>query len=433
MPKKQTLLFILFFVLFVSLLGIQLHFLKNTYQLKEKEVLKNAANQLNEIENNIHLFDNNPEKDTELINWLVAFNQRELSFNELRDHIKARELLVNPKINQYIDSVFTPMGYKVAIQKEYSSIYSANTKNKLFTTPMVVYRTNNKMINNYTLSTGRWDTETRIKKDTSIDHSHKFIINQVTYYDVTNLNRIILLSLLPLILVSSLILLAVSVLYTITYRSVRRQEKQIEDFHSLIDNISHEFKTPIATLKIANKSLLKSYEPSTIALIDRQINRLEQLLDPLQANRKNSSLVDEQFVNLYLEDIKRLYSDVLIETSVHFSYNHLLTQVDFVTLVGNLLSNAVKYDGTVIYVNLTFDKTIDLIVGDNGIGIDKNEIQHVFRKYYRIQKNNILNKSGLGLGLYFIEQLVNKYNGTIGVESKIEKGTTITIRLKNEV
>lgn len=437
MPKKQTFLFIIFSILFIALIGIQVYFIKNTYQLKEKEVLQIVSNQLKALDDDTDIFDESPKNDDQRLALFLQLRNNSISLVDFKKGIAKQEQNIKPVISNYIDSIFTPQGYQVAIRKEYLSAYMANEDKYLFNSPIVIYQTERDLVKKRNLTTGKWDTESKETNDKdsleTVESHHRLILHRATSYDVLNLDKIVILSLLPLIIVSTLILVAVSILYYLTYRSLRRQEKQIEVFHTIIDNISHEFKTPIATLKIANRSLQKSFEPSTLDLIERQINRLEQLLQPLQDDKaRQSPLVDAAFIDEYLEDVKQIYPTIDIRTHVDFELNHQLNQLDFVTILGNLINNAVKYEGTVLIIAISFKETISLSIKDNGIGIDKKEINMIFKKYYRIQKNHLQHKNGLGLGLFLVHQLTLKNKGTIDVISKVGSGTTIFINIHHE-
>jgi two-component system phosphate regulon sensor histidine kinase PhoR len=81
-----------------------------------------------------------------------------------------------------------------------------------------------------------------------------------------------------LIICCIILLASVLLLYIFTLNNLIKQQKQVEVLHTVVDNISHEFKTPIATLKIASKTLKKGWNPDTLPLIDRQISRLESLM-----------------------------------------------------------------------------------------------------------------------------------------------------------
>ena len=100
------------------------------------------------------------------------------------------------------------------------------------------------------------------------------------------------------------------------------------------------------------------------------------------------------------------------------------------TIIKNLCENSVKYGASVIDVKIIdIGNYLEISVSDNGEGIAKNELKSIFEKFYRIQSNNIHNTKGLGLGLYFVQKIVSKYQGKIDVKSEIKVGTEFKINL----
>lgn len=138
--------------------------------------------------------------------------------------------------------------------------------------------------------------------------------------------------------------------------------------------------------------------------------------------------------------IATLLSDFkLAHPDIHFEMNDItkvvipLNDVDFNTILVNLMDNSIKYGATQLHISITNDQNLCKIqVRDNGIGIIQKEIPHIFEKFYRIQKNNIHDTKGLGLGLYLINNIVNRHQGNIQVSSKQNQGTTFNISIPHE-
>jgi two-component system phosphate regulon sensor histidine kinase PhoR len=205
------------------------------------------------------------------------------------------------------------------------------------------------------------------------------------------------------------LLASVLLLYIFTIKNLIKQQKQIEVLHTIVDNISHEFKTPIATLKIASKTLKKNLDQNIMPLIDRQIVRLENLLHQLH---KEENL--DEMTSIQPEDWDFFIQDL--------------------SFIKNLCENSVKYGASEIDIHMKDDeKKVEITISDNGEGIAKNELKNIFEKFYRIQYNNIHNTKGLGLGLYFVKKIVSKYKGKIEVSSQIRKGTLFKIMLPYEI
>ncbi|WP_185274702.1 sensor histidine kinase, partial [Elizabethkingia anophelis] len=182
-----------------------------------------------------------------------------------------------------------------------------------------------------------------------------------------------------------------------------KQQKQVEVLHTVVDNISHEFKTPIATLKIASKTLKKGWNPEMLPLIDRQISRLESLVFQLHQdeNPEEPVFIQPKDWNFFVHDLSFTYP------KVEFKFDNTITgELPFdknlmETVIKNLCENSVKYGASIVTVNLTTaSQNLHIEVSDDGQGMEAKELKNIFEKFYRIQSNNIHNSKGLGLGLY---------------------------------
>jgi two-component system phosphate regulon sensor histidine kinase PhoR len=202
-----------------------------------------------------------------------------------------------------------------------------------------------------------------------------------------------------------------------------------------VDNISHEFKTPIATLKIASKALNKEWNPEILPLIDRQIIRLESLMQQLHKDETEEEIIQIQPEdwNFFIQDLSFAYPHIDFEIK-----NQITQQLPFdknlmETVIKNLCENSVKYGASSVKANIINQPHhIEIEISDNGQGMEKKELKNIFEKFYRIQSNNIHNSKGLGLGLYFVKKIIDQYAGRIEVSSQLQKGTTFTIRLPYE-
>ena len=103
------------------------------------------------------------------------------------------------------------------------------------------------------------------------------------------------------------------------------------------------------------------------------------------------------------------------------------------TVIKNLCENSVKYGASRILIELkTIQNKLEITISDNGIGMEKKELNSIFEKFYRIQSNNIHNSKGLGLGLFFVKKIIENYNGKIEVSSVVNEGTIFKIFIPYE-
>jgi len=214
-----------------------------------------------------------------------------------------------------------------------------------------------------------------------------------------------------------------------------KQQKQVEVLHTVVDNISHEFKTPIATLKIASKTLKKEYNQEIFPLIDRQISRLEDLMLQLHAEEsedENPSIQPKDW-DFFIKDLAFTYPEADFEMNNSVSRELPFDKELMETVIKNLCENSVKYGASKINVDLkTIQNKFEITVSDNGNGIEQKELKNIFEKFYRIQSNNIHNSKGLGLGLFFVKKIIEKYSGKIDVLSTVKEGTTFKISIPYE-
>jgi len=200
----------------------------------------------------------------------------------------------------------------------------------------------------------------------------------------------------------------------------------------MVDNVSHEFKLPIATLKYGCNNLKQEYDSPTVALIQRQIDRLERL-----QNQLGHAVIETVISPFSQANLSQLIDDLkLNHPSINFSIIWAINDVinlpktEIETILLNLFENSIKYGGTAITCSVSVkDNLLQLQVSDNGMGIAKTEQHLIFRKFYRIIHNNVHNTVGLGIGLYQVKSIVEKYQGHIKVDSKLTEGTTFLIRI----
>ena len=144
---------------------------------------------------------------------------------------------------------------------------------------------------------------------------------------------------------------------------------------------------------------------------------------------QKETIITEPFLKAIIEDFKIAYPKVTIET--HFATNEtvlILDKFHLTTAILNVLENAVKYGSTTITIKTILDKNqFNLSIQDNGIGISKNKHSLLFDKFYRVEQGNLHNSKGLGLGLYYVDQIIKAHQGSIAVMSDLGKGAKFHI------
>ncbi|MDQ6471819.1 HAMP domain-containing sensor histidine kinase [Flavobacterium sp. LHD-80] len=260
--------------------------------------------------------------------------------------------------------------------------------------------------------------------------------------------EMIILRRMTFILILSLFSIATLIsLFVIAIKALIKQKKVSDVKTDFINNITHELKTPLATLGISTKILeqknIRDNDEnfnSIVNTISRQNNRLQSLIDQVMANSlaenelelQKEKIKTEDFLLSIVNDFKITFPKIDIKTDFQTQETILvLDKFHLTTAFLNVLENAVKYGSNQITVKTRIlENQFAISFEDDGIGIAKNKQSLLFDKFYRVEQGNLHNTKGLGLGLYYVNQIVKAHQGSINVVSDLGKGTQFTILLK---
>ena len=266
----------------------------------------------------------------------------------------------------------------------------------------------------------------------------------IHFYNSSNLilKRIIIGGLVSLLL----ILLVISCLFYL-FKIIKQQKQLAEVKNDLISNITHEFKTPIATISVALESIsnfdtLKDFEKTKnyLNMSTNQLGKLNTMVEKLL----ETATLDSESLELNKEryDITQLVENVVTKFKIQAPNkeivykkpeNNIFAHLDvfhFENALSNVIDNAVKYGGDFIEITLT--QTVvcfTITVTDNGNSLDKNAAEHIFEKFYRVPKGNTHNVKGFGIGLYYTKHIIEKHGGVITLN--LEPKTTFKMSLPN--
>ena len=241
-------------------------------------------------------------------------------------------------------------------------------------------------------------------------------------------------------------IIVVVVIFIIAYRNLM-EEKRLSNLKTdFINNMTHEFKTPLSTITVAGKTLempavISSEEKisETARLIGKQsihLNRLINMILEISMGERTQFELEKKDIEIetLLNDIVDCFetgNKVVIDKK--FNLEGIVAELDavhFTALLNNLLSNAVKYsdkEPVISVEGFINDGNIVVKVSDNGIGISRNDQKHIFDKFYRASTGNIHKFKGLGLGLYYVKKIAEAHGGTVYVNSKTGKGSVMTV------
>jgi two-component system phosphate regulon sensor histidine kinase PhoR len=247
-------------------------------------------------------------------------------------------------------------------------------------------------------------------------------------------------------------LMLITVAFFIYTMIVILRQKQLSELQrDFINNMTHEFKTPISTINISTDVFLQNEKVRE----DQRLNRYSGIIKE-QVLRLNTQVekvlqlakIERDNIELHVEDINLAELITSISPSIELKVNdkkgtlHLdldainpmvrADRLHLTNILHNLVDNAVKYSRETPEIRIRLsneNKTLALSVQDNGIGIPKEHHKHVFDKFYRVPTGNVHNVKGFGLGLFYVKTMCKEHNWKLDLYSEPNKGTTITIRM----
>ena len=254
-----------------------------------------------------------------------------------------------------------------------------------------------------------------------------------------------------ILLLSALLIATLVYIFTFTINTLIRQKRLDELKSDLINNLTHEFKTPISTISIAcealkDKDLQKSplvYEKYLNIIIDEN-----QRLEAMAENVLQAAIIDKGFLRLYKMplSVHQTIESVIKSINLQIENKNGIITTDFQAtndvinadathlsgVIYNLLDNANKYSQYNPKINIRTenrDEGIIISVSDNGIGISKQNQKKIFDTLYRVPTGNVHDVKGHGLGLGYVKAIVEKHGGNISVDSDIKRGAIFKIWL----
>jgi two-component system phosphate regulon sensor histidine kinase PhoR len=245
--------------------------------------------------------------------------------------------------------------------------------------------------------------------------------------------------------------LIITTAFFITIRTLLKQKKLSEIKSDFINNMTHEFKTPIATIslavdalkneKVAGNKEKTDYFTGIIKEENKRMNKqVETILQAALLDKQEVQLNLKKFpahdlivsalnnINLQVEE-KQGELEVEMEAEDDLI---LADEVHFTNLINNLLDNALKYSKEKPHIKLSTKNTgnqFKIKVEDNGIGMNKETLSRIFEKFYRSHTGNVHNVKGFGLGLSYVKTMVDAHHGTIKAESVLGKGSSFYITI----
>ncbi len=251
--------------------------------------------------------------------------------------------------------------------------------------------------------------------------------------------------------ISVFLILVIIVSFVLTIKSVIKEKRLASMKTDFINNMTHEFKTPISTISLACEALsdndiknIEGISENYIHIINEENKRLGIMAEKIL----QTAVLEKGKLKLSLEevDIHKILVDVINNIAIQVEINDGTIVKDFradspdiqadkvhlSNVFYNLLENANKYSPKkphIVVTTTNVEGGIEIAIKDNGIGISKPDQKKIFEKLYRVPQGDLHNFKGFGLGLSYVKAIVEKHRGHIRLESEVGKGSTFTVSL----
>jgi two-component system phosphate regulon sensor histidine kinase PhoR len=261
----------------------------------------------------------------------------------------------------------------------------------------------------------------------------------------------LLSDLVGITVLSIIFTLIIVIAYSSALNQLIRQRNISEIKSDFINNMTHEFKTPIATINLAldairNPKIIDDKEKvfKYLQMIKEENKRMHaQVENVLRISKLEKKELDISKQSLHItgvlddaiEHVHLILEDRNGKITKHFDAfrtSVLINEVHFTNVIVNILENAIKYSPEIPIIDVYLENLKDFVVikiKDNGIGMSKIAQKRVFEKFYREHTGDLHNVKGHGLGLAYVKKIIDDHNGQIFVESEKGKGSTFIIKL----
>jgi len=450
MKQKINLLIAFSGIVLIALSAMQYYLVKTTYDYKVDQFRSEVKDKIAKITNDYSDIDS------------TIFNKKDLLYKQLAaSYIKDKRVRFHIKNvllqNEFKDELTRKL--KLEFQKEipdlkidfaivlnkfvlYDNTKAADTifaeqaeiDNKLYGD--LASLDNAFLVRNYVGTTS----------DANANENYKLLTEDTLYVSVADWESIIWKRMSLILIFALFSILTLITLFVVAIKALIKQKKVSDVKTDFINNITHELKTPLTTLAVSTKILERKETKENEAVyntilstISRQNNRLQHLIDQVMTNSLGHNEIELQkeaisvhaFLKTILDDFRIAYPGVEIATDFYEKETNLvLDKFHLTTAIINVLENAVKYGCQNITVKTSLQNgNFQVGIQDDGIGIAKNKQPLLFDKFYRVGEGNLHNAKGLGLGLYYVDQIIKAHKGSIKVASELGKGTQFTLSI----
>lgn len=449
MKQKINLLIGFSSVVLLALIAMQYYLVKTSYDYKVAQFHTEVKEKIAKITNDFTDIDS------------TIFNSKDIYYNRLLSNYiqnnNCKSDIKNKLIsNPYRDVLTDLLKRKIALEFPKNKIDFAVVTNKfiifngeqkadtIFSEKPVI---GNAIYGNLTSLDNAFSVRNYVGTTSGIKNSdYKLLTEETLFVSVNNWEQIILRRMATILIMAVFSMVILISLFVIAIRALIKQKKVSDVKTDFINNITHELKTPLTTLSVSTKILERKEVQenqevfnSVLETIQRQNVRLQNIVDQVMSNSLGFEEIELQKekvkVNLLLQtiidDFNLAHPTVKIKSELSTSdVTLLLDKFHLTTAINNVLENAVKYGCQNIIIQSSIkNQLFNLSIQDDGIGIPKEKQSLLFEKFYRVAQGNLHNVKGLGLGLYYVNQIIKAHKGSIKVVSDLGKGASFTISI----
>lgn len=403
-------------VAIVGIIAVQVYWVKRAFDLKEQQFRQTVMVALQDVANNI--------------SRLYELSDIDNPVTQLSSDYYVVNLRV-PLDKDILESYLTTEFSKRQIRTDFEyGIYDCDTDN-------IVYGS---FINaNYEVSDIQ--VEPLEKTDKYLNYFGVRFPNKSSY----------VASKLDIWIVSSIITLVVMVFFGYSMFIILRQKRLSEVQRDFVNNMTHEFQTPISTIQVAtdvlnHPKILEQPERmhKYVQIIKQENSRLKNQVETVLTTARLTRGKLE--MNVELQELHSLIHEVTGSVKAELGDNLVFElnadrtsiyadKVHLINVIRNLVENAIKYSSksaTVTIATHNVQEGIVLEIKDKGIGIPKEYQGKIFNKFYRVPTGNVHNVKGFGLGLSYVKQIIKAHRWSINVVSEYKQGTTFAITIPQE-
>lgn len=433
----------------IALAAIQGYFIYNTYKLTEREVNTKIKKQIAELEDHAE-FDAIKDSWMEQTGKLSErYVYKKIAKKEYLKLIQKNQDSLSEAMKRYMEKFKKPEDFEIGYSDYLTSlvILNNNKTDSVYNGKLLIFDNKVKSTNEISSSTGKWQNTNESESDNpdAVKKKYTLMLKTEQFYSFASWQKTILGQMAGLLLFSVVLMFFVVYLYYLSIKNLINQKRIADIKTDFVNNITHEFQTPLATMDIAIKTLQRKLHQmsneeykTTLSLLERQNSRLQKLFQQVANVSVNpmsdvSSSIEISCTEIkeIIEDFRLSKPDILITCQQNQETITLkIDRFHLNTILINLLDNAVKYGATEINIEMkNMDNNFLLGIKDNGKGISSKEHLAVFDKFYRVEKGNLHNTKGLGLGLFYVKQLVEAYCGNVKVISEENSGALFLISI----